>query len=108
MEGASRCFVGYATANAPGMPRLACKCPWDATTCIAAAKRGYLPVLQWARKNHCAWDDGVTLAAVAGPEPNQVDQTGRGGDAALFFWCVERGCRIEPEPSLVEVLASAG
>jgi hypothetical protein len=70
------------------------KCPWDATTCIAAARRGYLPVLQWARKNHCAWDDGVTLAAVAGPEPNQVDQTGRGGDATLFFWCVERGCRV--------------
>ena len=45
----------------------------------------------------------MTLAAIAGPEPNEVDQTGLGGDEALFFWCAERGCRIEPEPSLLEV-----
>ncbi len=72
------------------------KCPWDASTCAAAAKRGFLPILQWARKNHCPWDDSVPLAAVAGPETMKHDQTGRGGDAAVFFWCARHDAPRPP------------
>ena len=31
-------------------------CPWDETTCSAAAEAGHLEVLQWACKNGCPWD----------------------------------------------------
>ena len=28
-------------------------CPWDANTCLAAAKEGHLEVLKWLKKNGC-------------------------------------------------------
>ena len=31
-------------------------CPWDANTCMRAAKGGHLEVLQCARANGCPWD----------------------------------------------------
>ena len=34
-------------------------CPWDASTCRAAAGGGHLEVLQWARANGCPWDEGA-------------------------------------------------
>ncbi len=32
-------------------------CPWDASTCIAAAQEGHLEVLQWALVEGCPWDE---------------------------------------------------
>jgi hypothetical protein len=31
-------------------------CPWDSTTCSVAAMGGHLATLQWAREHHCPWN----------------------------------------------------
>ena len=34
--------------------------------CKLAARRGYLAVLQWARKNNCPWDEETSFKAASG------------------------------------------
>ena len=44
-------------------------CPWDWSTCSAAAKGGHLEVLQWARANGCPWHEKeLHIAAENGHE----------------------------------------
>jgi hypothetical protein len=40
-------------------------CPWDSSTCSAAAAAGHLHILQWARINNCPWDLNTCSAAAA-------------------------------------------
>ena len=55
-------------------------CPWDEQTCIAAAKGGYLDVLKWARLNGCPWNESTCIAAASG------------GYLDVLQWAHSNGC----------------
>jgi len=55
-------------------------CPWDISTCSAAAGGGHLEVLQWAREHHCPWHR-LTPAWAA-----------EGGHLAVLQWAREHHC----------------
>jgi hypothetical protein len=40
-------------------------CPWDESTCDAAADGGHLEVLKWARENGCPWDEDTRRIAAS-------------------------------------------
>ena len=50
---------------------------------MAAAKKGHLDVLRWARENGCPWDNETTHQAV------------RGGHRKVFQWARQNGCPWE-------------
>ena len=55
-------------------------CPWDSTTCAAAAAGGQLDVVKWARKHGCPWSDlTCRWAAVS-------------GHLEVLKWAREHGC----------------
>ena len=56
------------------------ECPWDRSTCYAAADKGHLAILKWARENGCHWDAQVCLDAAAG------------GHLEVLRWARENGC----------------
>ena len=58
-------------------------CPWDATTCAAAAKGGHLEILKWARKHNCPWNESTTSYAIVY------------GHVGLLTWAQEHGCPQE-------------
>ncbi|KAL6053535.1 Ankyrin repeat domain containing protein [Balamuthia mandrillaris] len=68
-------------------------CPWNKKVCVAAADRGHLEVLQWARANSCPWDRRVCMAA--------SDR----GHLALLQWARANGC---PWDVWISVLAAKG
>jgi hypothetical protein len=43
-------------------------CPWNLSTCTAAARAGHLAVLQWARAQQppCPWSERTCIAAAGG------------------------------------------
>ena len=58
-------------------------CPWDHSTCDAAAARGDLVMLKWARANNCPWSGDAALRAAY----NWHTQ--------VFRWAIENGCPWE-------------
>ena len=62
-------------------------CPWDASTCHAAALGGHLAVLRWARERNCPWNASTLLRRRSERAPGGVAV---GAGARLR---VERGFR---------------
>jgi hypothetical protein len=56
-------------------------CKWNEETCERAAEGGHLEVLQWARANHCPWD-----------EDDMCRYAGIGGNLEVLRWVIEQGC----------------
>eukprot|EP01051_Picozoa_sp_SAG22_P000414 SAG22_NODE_11_length_35583_cov_107.128790_14_plen_65_part_00 len=52
---------------------------WGWQTCVGAAGRGHLEVLQWARANACGWNSSAIRRA---------EQSGLGRTAARSDWRV--------------------
>lgn len=55
-------------------------CPYDASACAVAARKGHLEVLQWCRNNGFPWDERVCSAAALR------------GDYEMLTWARSRGC----------------
>ena len=82
-------------------------CPWDAQTCVWAARHGQLAVLQWARSQGCSWNPWICgeaaqnghLAVVqwaraqGGPwnEATCAEAAG-GGHLEVLQWVRAQGC----------------
>lgn len=55
-------------------------CPWGASTCAGAARKGHLHILQWPRQNDCPWDH-INCSAAA-----------TGWQLGILQWARENGC----------------
>ena len=55
-------------------------CPWNETTCQAAAMGGHLEVLRWLREHDCPWDSRTCAVAALG------------GHLEVLRWAREHGC----------------
>jgi len=73
-------------------------CPWDASTCNAAARGGHLLVLQWAAENNCPWDYVSIWSAAAGGRNFSVPQP------KVLQWARENGCPWNSDSCLEEAL----
>jgi len=88
-------------------------CPWDATTCAAAAEGGHHEVLKWAREQDppCPWDEETCSAAAEGGHlkvlkwarnqdpPCPWDAwtcrwAAKGGHLEVLQWAREYGCPV--------------
>eukprot|EP00953_Heterococcus_sp_UTEX-ZZ885_P005015 3179-Heterococcus_DN1.PRE.7 len=86
---------------------LANKCPWNKTTCEAAAVNGYLDILVWAHENGCKWDNKTFTKAAEGGHKHICEYllaercpwsydareaASREGHTELLQWLIEHGC----------------
>lgn len=55
-------------------------CPWNTSTCIAAAAKGHLAVLQYLHENQCAWNEDMCTAAA------------RNGHLSCLQYAHQHGC----------------
>ncbi|CAB9529890.1 ankyrin repeat protein [Seminavis robusta] len=55
-------------------------CPWDETTCAAAARGGHFEILKWAHQNGCPWDTFT------------VHDANAGGHLEIVRWARQNGC----------------
>ena len=54
--------------------------PWDERTCMYAAKHGFLDILQWARENGCPWNRWTCVYAA------------RNRHTDVLKWAIDNGC----------------
>ena len=57
-------------------------CPWNAYTCMYAARGGHLSTLQWAHVQGCPWD------------ANTCSFAAREGHLSMLQWLREHGCPL--------------
>ena len=54
--------------------------PWDERTCAYAARHGFLDILQWARANGCPWNKATFIYAA------------KNGHENIMKWAINNGC----------------
>ena len=62
-------------------------CPWDESTCAAAAHTGQLEVLVWAREHGCPWEENI----YENPEFDCCALAAFGGHLEVLTWLWEQG-----------------
>ena len=63
-------------------------CPWDESTCAAAAEGGHFNVLQWARANGCPWNGLTCFYAVLS------------GHREMLKWARDNGAPVPKDMNL--------
>lgn len=66
--------------------------PWNAETCVRAAKRGNIDVIMYARANGCPWDSTVSFSAACSNNYNVLE------------YCLRNGCPFERSDISSEIM----